>query len=160
MDNQKKSDKKKVFVQRLDFYWKFLSIYAIVFILYALLKGTIDDGNISIILKDPILILFAVFIIISALGLLLNWYKQRTIIIDNDSITFKSRFREKKYLDKEIIRIAFGRIKASQSRSRKSYRVIKIKAPNRRRVIKIRPMSFWDDKDLTKELMRIKKSLK
>ena len=150
----------KAFDQRLDFYWQYMAVYAIALIIYSLLNGSIKNGELSLYLKGPIVILLSIFVVGSIIGLLFNWYKKRSIIIYKDAIVFKNRFREKRYAVEDIIRIAFGKIRASQIRRSKGYRVIKLKVKNRRRVLKIRPGSYWNDRELINELSALKKRLK
>ena len=37
----------KEFVQRLDFYWQYISAYFVVLLIYGIAKGSIDEGTIQ-----------------------------------------------------------------------------------------------------------------
>lgn len=41
----------------VDFYWKALAMYGIALLVYAALKGTIDESRFLLVLTDPIVIL-------------------------------------------------------------------------------------------------------
>ncbi|MFP4369863.1 MAG: hypothetical protein ACLFR2_09805 [Candidatus Kapaibacterium sp.] len=149
-----KSEEKK-FTQRLDFYWQSLSAYAVILIVYALFKGTISDGTVNIVLADPIVILLAFFVLISAISLLFQVSKNREIITGEDYIIFKSRLGQKKYTIDDIQKISLGREKLFQIRG--AYKVIKIKLKDRKRTLWIRPSSFWDEQELVNEIARFKR---
>ena len=156
-ESEKTNHSVKHFTQRLDFYWQFLSVYVIALVIYAVFRGTIAEGTFSIVVKDPVVILLFIFTFVSAIGLLINLYKKRVIIIGRDFIIFKNRFREKKFSRNDLLRIAFSKEKLSKFSS--VLRIIKISVANRRKTIKIRPSSFWDDKELIHSLVKLKKSL-
>ena len=154
--NQEFEQESKTFVQRLDFYWQYVAIYAIVLIIYALFKGTFSEGTFSVVLFDPVVILLAFFILSSTIVMGINAYKRKTIIIGSDYIIFKSRFRSKKYSREDIVRIGiqqkrFPRIPGS-------LHIVKIRIKKRRRTIKIRPSSFWNEKELIRSINNFKNS--
>ena len=154
---QEKLQKKEIqtFTQRLDFYWQFFGVYAVALIVYSALKGSLVNYTFSIVLKDPVVILLAFFIFITVISFALNFYKKRSIIVGINYIIFKSRLGEKKYFFDDILRIAVGKEKVM--RIKKRYPVIKISLKNRRRIIRIRPSSFWNDKELVHAFTHLKK---
>lgn len=154
MENEKNSSE-KIYPQRLDFYYQTIAIYLIVLILYSILRGTIEGGVITIRLFDPISILLALFIIGTAISLLFDSIKRRTIIIGSDYIIFRVGKKEKKYYFKDIERIA---IKADRTfRFRSNYRNALIKLPGRKRLLRLRFSSYHNDKELCEEIIKIKK---
>jgi hypothetical protein len=155
--NTHKKQTEEYFTPRLDFYWQSISVYAIVLIIYSILRGSIENWEMKIILIDPVVILLSLFIVGSALGLIFNLYKNKTIIIGKDFIVFKSRFGERKYLLNDIQRISLGKEKIFQFRG--AHRMIRIKLNDRPRLLKIRPSSFWDDRKLVNSMTRLRKSL-
>ena len=66
---------KKEFVQRLDFYWQYISAYSIVLFIYGIAKGSIDEGTITMRWQDPVVLLLFVFMVLSSLFLLYNFLK-------------------------------------------------------------------------------------
>jgi hypothetical protein len=144
-----------IFRQRLDFYWKFLTVYGITLLAYFLFVLIFLDLEISEIINDPVVILLVAFILVSGGGLLMNIYRDREIILGKDFITFKNRFVEKTYHIDDIVSIGFGREKNSKIHG--DNRIIKIKVKTRRRMFRIKPNTFWNDKKLVKSIAQLKK---
>jgi hypothetical protein len=149
------SPENPTFVHRLDFYWKFIAIYSVALLVYGLLRGTLRDRTFSISVDDPVVLLMALFILGSAIGMLINVYKARTIIFGQDFIIFKSRFREKTYPLSDIVRISM--LKKRIKRIRGQVKVIDIRIKDRKRKIRIRPSSYWNERSLVQSFIRIKK---
>lgn len=160
MDTQKQNDdliEAKTFNKRNDFYWQSTAVYALALIFYVLLRGTIYEWTVSFVLLDPVALLFACFIVISLFGLVYSLYKNHKIIVGNDFIIFKTRFREKKYTLDNIQKISFSREKVS--RVRWHFNVIKIKVDSRKRFIRIRPSSFQNEKELIKSIQSLQEKI-
>ena len=98
----------QTFFYQLDFYWQAIAVYAVALLAYILLKGTISEYTLSVVLYDPLVILLLLFIAGSAIGLLINWWAQREIIVGPDFISFKNRIRERTYALQDILRIYVG----------------------------------------------------
>ncbi len=145
----------KVFKRRLDFYWQFIAIYSVVLLLYALLKSYFIEHKLSLAITDPLSILFLFFVVITLIAVIYQEILKQEIIIGDDYIIFKSRFREKKYNLNNIIRISIS--KDRRIRVKKPVRIIKIRVKNRRLSLRIRPSAYWDDQLLANTLIKIKK---
>ncbi len=156
-DKNKKIEDPIVFQQRLDFYWKFLSVYGLTIVAYILFIAIFIESRITDIYKDPVVILLASFIVVSGIGLLMNLYRNREIIVGKNFITIKNRLTEKTYTLEDILSINFGREKNSKIHG--DNRIIKIKVRDRRRMLRIKPNSFWNDKKLVKNIANLKKEL-
>jgi len=148
--------KANVYTHRLDFFWQYIAVYAIAMIIYVLLKGTISEWTVTVVLRDPLVLILAIIIVGTAISMLFNYYKKQEIIVGKDFILFRNRFREIKYTQLEIIKIGFSR---ERNKLRTKFRVIKIKVNNRRRIIRIKPMSFWDEKMLVHSVIALKKNI-
>jgi hypothetical protein len=122
--------KQTVYERKLDFYWRFLSIYTISLLVYSILKGSMENWTISIVLRDPLVILLIIFIIVTLGGLLFNFYKNAKIIIGKDKAI---------------------RIKSSSP-------FIKFFVTGRRTSIRIRPSSYQNEKNLIHDIQVFKKS--
>jgi len=147
------------FTYRLDIYWKAISMYAVALILYGLVRGVmggLPDGTIKLVLLDPVLILLFAFVIGSSLSLLVNWYMRREIIITNNALIFKNRFREREIPLSQIERINIGREKIIKVRG--AYKLVKIRLNTRRRLLRIRTSSFNNEQQLVESLIALKKS--
>ncbi len=146
----------KEFYYRIDFYWQAIAVYAVALVLYSLLRGTIDSGQLSITLHDPFVVLLAVFVITTAIGAGISRFMNRRIIITNEGITLRNRFRERTFPKQDILRITFGK----ERRSREgAYRIVKVRVAGRRRLLRIRPAGFDNERALTHSLTQLKRSL-
>lgn len=149
------SNLEKVYPQRLDFYYQTIAIDAIVLVLYSILRGTIEGGFVTIRLLDPISILLALFIVVTAISLLVNSIKRRFIVIGNDYIIFRVGKKERKYKFSDIERII---IKSEKSiRIRSKYKIALIKLPERKRFLRLRFSSYQNDDKLFQDIVNIKK---
>jgi hypothetical protein len=144
------------FSRRLDFYWQFIAVYAIAIILYALVKGTIDEWRVTVVLLDPVVILLCIFILATLFGLLESMYTKHQLILTKDFIILKSRFKERKYTIKEIVKITIGR---ENLRHKGVHRIIKLKVNTRKRFYRIRTQSYLNDKELLMAFVTLKKNL-
>lgn len=144
--------------QTIDFYWKSISFYSIILILYSLMAGSIAEGTLSLKLADPFVILLSIIIVASAISMLSRFYGERAIWVTDRGIKFSNRFREKFYNLDQIENIDFARERIFRTRRR--YGVIKIKVVNKIMPIRIRPSAFEDDHELIEDLKRIKTLIK
>ncbi|MBX7153589.1 MAG: hypothetical protein K1X91_01420 [Bacteriodetes bacterium] len=148
------------FTYRLDIYWRAISMYAVALILYGLVRGVmggLPDATIKIVLLDPVLILLFAFVAGSSLALLVNWYMRREIIVTDNAIIFKNRFRERTIPLSSIDRIQIGREKIIKVRG--AYKLVKIRLNTRRRLLRIRTSSFNNEHALVECLTNLKNSL-
>jgi hypothetical protein len=156
--SQQIQQKEKSFGQRLDFYWQFITAYFIVLTIYSILRGPLVNGTFTVVLHDPVVFLMIIFTLATTLALAVQMYWKRSITVGSDYIIFKSRFREQKYLKSDIIRIAVGREK--MIRMRGSVTILKISLKNRRRSLRIRPSSYWNERELVMSVIRLKSDKK
>jgi hypothetical protein len=147
----------QTFCYQLDFYWQAIAVYAVALLGYILLRGTIAEYTLSVVLYDPIVILLLLFIVGSALGLLINWWARREIIVGPDFISFKNRVRERTFTAQDIVKIHVGNEHEMPVRGK--FKTIKIRTTHRRRPLRIRPGSYGDEKGLTQAILRLKKNL-
>jgi len=143
---------KKIFTQNIDYLWRTVAVYTVILIVYSVLIGSVEKGYLTLKLFDPIVILLLIIILYSLIALVSRYYRQKTIIIDENSITIKTVFGEKNIFKDEIEAIIFTKEKFY--RSKRKYSVIKIKLKNRKKTIRIRPSAFNDEKMLTDSLIQ------
>jgi len=146
----------KSYFKRLDFYWKFISVYAIAIIIYAMLKGSIEEWTVTVVFLEPVVILLSVFILLTTIGLIFESFKNQLLIIGSDFIVFKNRFRERKFTSDEITRLFIGKERAKYTGK---FRIIKIKLTTRKRPVIIRPTSYWNEKELIESFVNLKKNI-
>jgi len=141
----------------VDFYWKALAIYGIALLIYAALKGTIDESRFSLVLVDPIVILLGIFVIGSALALFFNRNADRTVLIGEDFISFRNRFQERIFKTNVITSIIMGNERRFKTGPLK---IVKIYIKDKRRPLRLRPSLFENEQDLLTDLLRLKSIIK
>ena len=141
--------KPKVFKQRLDFYGQALAAYLIVLIPFLVFHSTLDEGILSFNLFSPLVILMLVIIFITLILFITAIIKRKTIIIDDNSITFQNRFLSKKFNFDDIQRIKIN--KSPSNVVKNDARFVRIKIKNKAKILLVRTASF--DKNKDKELL-------
>jgi hypothetical protein len=145
------------FPVRMDFYWQAIAVYALALICYALVRGTVWDGSLTLTLRDPIVIVLGGLVIGSCLWSLGNWYMRRSIIIGDSYIRFTNRFRSRTFQQKDIDVISIGRQKMLKVRG--VYKLVKIRLRSRRRLLRIRPSLYEQEQALVQSLLALKRQL-
>jgi hypothetical protein len=138
---------------KVDFYWKSLAMYGAALLIYAIFKGSIEEKTLTIAITDPIVLLLACFVALSAISLFVNHHAQRVIVINQDSIIFKNRFRERVialHEIKSIILLKDRRFKMN------TLSAVKIKIQGRRRALRLRPSLFEHEEALIADLKQLK----
>jgi len=157
MNTEQSNEKEKIFKRRLDFYWQFIAIYSVALLLYAFFKSFLIDKKISLAIADPLSILFLAFVVIALLSVVYQEFLKQKIVIGEDYIVFKSRFKEKKYSLSDFVRIYYSRDR--RIRIKKPVRIVKIFLKNRRFPLRIRPSAYWEDQLLADTLIKFKKKI-
>lgn len=145
------------FQLRMDFYWQAIAVYALALICYALVRGTVWDGSITLTLQDPIVIVLGALVVGSCIWSLGNWYMRRSIIIGDSYIRFTNRFRSRTFQQKDIDVISIGRQKMLKVRG--VYKLVKIRLRSRRRLLRIRPSLYEQEQALVQALIILKRRL-
>lgn len=140
----------------VDFYWKSLAMYAAALLIYAIFKGSIEEKTLSIALTDPIVLLLGGFVVLSAISLFVNQYARRVIVIEDNAIIFKNRFRERIVNLSEIKSITLVKDRPFRM---STLSAVKIKIQGRRRALRLRPSLFEDDQSLIADLKRLKQKV-
>jgi hypothetical protein len=146
------------FRHRLDFYWQSTAVYAMTLIAYiivrALWESSLQGGQISIVLTDPVVVLLGSFVVGSTVVLLFNSAMKRSIIVTDEGITFTSRFHERTFLRSDIERISLGR--DPRIRVRGVFSVVKIRIVGRRRTLRIRPALYTNEHELVASILTLR----
>lgn len=147
-------NKKETFKYNMSFYYQSTIIYFIVFALYLIIRGEFVEETFTLITKDPIIYLLGAIVIISLVSLLYNIYKNKYLEINEEAISFVTKFGEKKILLSQI-----KRIKITRQRERienRAFRLVRIKLKNRRRSVIIRPYDYENEDKLLKKFEELK----
>ena len=143
----------KVFKYKLDFYYQQTLIYLLVFLIYAVVRGSFIENQFSLVLKDPIVYIMMFFVLISLGTLLLNRYRNRMLIVEEDRIIFHSRHRDREIKISEIEWMHIGREMLVQTAGR--FQMVVMKIRGRRRLFRIRVGRYERDRELIGEMERI-----
>jgi len=153
MENQNK----KVFKYNLAFYYQATIIYFIAFVLYVVVRGEFIENSFTIITKDPIILSFAIIVLISVFGLVYNIFKNRHIEIDESSVSFVDRFRTKKF---ELNQFTSIRITASKNPNKKeAFKFIISKIKERKRPLIVRSRDYENSTELLSCFQNLKSKI-
>lgn len=145
-----------VFEYRLDYYWKSLSLYAIVLSIFILIKESISNTKIIETIYQPIIFLLIFITIITTIALLYQIYQKKKIIIEDTKLMLKNRWFSKIINFEDIKKIV---IRSSKYRKLDNYRLIFLEVKGRHRAIRINPAYYDKENILIEEFARIKKEL-
>jgi hypothetical protein len=143
----------KVFKYKLDFYYLSALIYLITLVAYGGIRGSLIEKEFIYVVNDPILYVIGFFVLISLVALVLNVIRNRKLIVRENAIIFKSRFRERRVDAHDIEWMHIGRERLVQTGGR--FQVVVFKLRRRRRWIRIRAGRYEKDKELVLEMNRI-----
>ena len=143
----------KVFKYKLDFYYQQALIYLATLVLYAGIKGSFIEDQFVFVFRDPIMYIIILFVLVSAVVLVLNRMRDRKLIVSEDKIVFHNRYREREVSVSDIEWMHIGREMLVQTAGRFQMVIFKIK--NRRRLFRIRVGRYERDRELVAEMERI-----
>lgn len=146
----------KIFEYRLDYYWKSLSLYAIVLSIFILIRESISNVKVIESIYQPIIFLLILVTVITSAALLYQMYQKKKIIFYDDKIILKNRWFEKTINFSEINKIL---IKKNKFKKIDTYRLILIRLKNKRRGIRINPGYYNNENQLIDEFIQIKQKL-
>lgn len=138
---------------KLDFYYQQSIFYLMTLIVYAGARGIISSTGFTVVWRDPFLYIIIVFVLMSFIALLLNRFRDRKLIIENDALVFRNRYRELRVASKDIDWMQIGRERHVQTSGR--FQVVVIKMKQRRRTFRIRIGRYEREKELITEMQRI-----
>jgi len=147
-------NKSTIFEFRLDYYWKSLSLYAIVLSIFILIRESISNTKVIDRIYQPIIFLLIFITVITSIALLYQMYQKKKIIIEGSKLILKSRWFFKTINFQNIQKIV---IKNNKYKKLDFYRIIFIKLKGRRRAIRINPAYYDKEQMLIEEFTRIKK---
>lgn len=151
--------KERKYKFKLDFYYTSLIIYLFFLIGFVIIRGSFIDGNFSIVLNDPIIYIALVFIALFFILLISNYVRSRELIFTDDKILLRDRFGEREVLYSDIIQVKFSRQKRKTNEEKSSYRMVRMKLKNRRRLLRIRLEDYNNSKELVIEFKNIAKGI-
>ncbi|MEI6091588.1 MAG: hypothetical protein WCR42_14125 [bacterium] len=145
---------RKVFKRRIDFIWPSIAIYFGVVLLYSIIRGSIHNWEFTILLNDPLIMLFSVFIILSALSYLVRRINSQRITISDNHIIFSTNFNERIIGLEKIESITFKQKVLPDSVQ--PYSIITLTFIEKLRPIHIWPPLYYDSDDLMASFEELK----
>jgi hypothetical protein len=143
----------KTFKYKLDFYYQSALIYLVTLILYGAIRGNFVEQRFEYVLNDPLMYVIILFVVLSFVALFANLVRNRRLILTENTIIFKTRWRERKIDIADIEWMHIGREARVQTGGR--FQVIVFKLKRRRRVVRIRVGRYERDRELVQEISRI-----
>ncbi|MBI5473925.1 MAG: hypothetical protein HY961_16425 [Ignavibacteriae bacterium] len=143
----------KTFKYKLDFYYLSALIYLVTLIAYGGIRGSLVEKEFRYVMNDPIIYVIIFFVLMSFGALILNFVRNRRLIIAEDAIIFKNRFHERTISIKDIDWMHIGRERLVQTSGR--FQVVVMKLKGRRRAIRIRIGRYEKERELVIEMQRL-----
>lgn len=147
----------KVFKYKLDFYYQQALIYLGTLFLYAGIKGSFIEDQFVVVFRDPIVYIIMLFLLVSLVVLVLNWIRDRKLIITDDKIIFHNRYQQREIKISDIEWMHIGREMLVQTAGR--FQMVVFKMKGRRRLFRIRVGRYERDRELVAEMERIAESV-
>jgi hypothetical protein len=144
---------RKVFKYKLDFYYQQTLLYLVTLLVYAGVVGSVVQDRFVFVLNDPIVYIIMLFVVVSAVVLLLNRLRDRRLIVEDNRIVFYNRYREQEIPVSDIEWMHVGKEMLVQTAGRFQQVVLKVKG--RRRPFRIRLGRYERDRELLAEMERI-----
>lgn len=146
----------RIFKYRLDYYWKALSIYAILLSIVIVIRFSLSNVKIIYSIYEPLLFLLVFFVFITSMALFVQIFNKKSISLNNESIILSTRNFTKTFEWKDINKISFIKDKF---RKNNDIRLIKIKI-NKVKTLKINPSYYENEVDLINFFSEIKTTYK
>lgn len=137
----------------MDFYYQSLVIYLLFFAAYVIIRGTTGE-SFKTLYNDPFFYILILFIFIFLFIVIINIIRAPKIVLKSDRIIFRNRFGEREVLFSDILNVKIGRRRKREEEL--TYRIIKLKLKNRRKLLRIRANDFERGGELINEFLKIK----
>jgi hypothetical protein len=145
----------ETYEHRLDTYYLSTIGYGATLIIYGAIAGTMSGDTFSLnvsLWEDPIFYLLAACALIALIALVVTAILNRTVIVREHELIFRSRFRERVLTAEDIEWIGFRRETRYKTRGVRAYPSARIKLRNRRRPFRLRPTNFEHSSALAKSI--------
>jgi hypothetical protein len=128
-------------------------LYLLVFLLYAGIKGSFFEDEFRFVFRDPIVYIMILFVVVALVTLVLNLFRDRKLIVEDDKMVFHSRQREREIKISDIEWIHIGREMLVQTAGH--FQLIIFKMKGRKRLFRIRVGRYERDRELIAEVERM-----
>ena len=140
----------RTFKYKLDFYYQQALMYLVTLVLYGGIRGNFIEQKFEYVLSDPLIYVIIFFVVMSLVVLVLNYIRNRRLIITDQEIIFAHRWNERRILLKDIDWMYVGRETRVQTGGR--FQVIVFKVKGRRRLYRIRVGRYERQRELIHEM--------
>jgi len=147
----------RMFKHRNDFYYITLLVYVIFAVMYILITGTISNDTVEFGFRDPVVYIIGVFIIHASVMLVINVIRNQQLILQEQRIVIRTRFRERFLYHTHIEKIALKHQRRKINNG--TFALIKLKLANRRRWVRIRAANYQRETELYEAFKELKQSL-
>jgi hypothetical protein len=124
------------FKYKLDFYYQVSLIYLVTILVYTGIRGTFIDDRFEFVYRDPLVYIMVFFLLLAFGMLVINRVRNRRIIVEENMIRFKNRFKEWDLPISDIEWMHLTRERTVKTAGR--MQVIIIKRKHKRRLLRIR----------------------
>jgi hypothetical protein len=146
------TEHENVFKYKLDFYYQSALIYLVTMIVYGGIRGNFVEAKFEYVLNDPLMYVIMFFVLMSFAALGLNYLRDRRVIITQDEIIFRNRWKERRISVSDIEWMHIGRESHVQTGGR--FQAVLFKLARRRRVYRIRVGRYERERQLIAEMHR------
>jgi hypothetical protein len=143
----------KIFKYKLDFYYQQALLYLLVFLLYGGIKGSFFEDEFRLVFNDPIVYIMIFFVAVALITLVLNLFRDRKLILEEDKMIFHTRRRDREILVSDIEWMHIGREMLVQTAGH--FQLIIFKMKGRKRLFRIRVGRYERDRELIAEVERM-----
>lgn len=146
------TEQERVFRYKLDFYYLQALTYLLTLILYGGIRGNFVEQKFEYVLNDPLMYVIMLFVLMSLGALLLNYVRNRRLIVTEEAVIFRNRWHERRITAADMEWIHIGREARVETSGR--FQVVVIKIKGKRRVYRIRIGRYERDRELVAEMQR------
>ncbi len=142
----------QTFKHKLDIYYVATIGYVLTFIAYVAIHGTLIDDRFELVWNDPIVYFLGLCSMVALAALIVYAVLNRTVIVREKELVFRTRFKERVFAAKDVEWIGFRPDRRVRVRGGRAYPAAKIKIRNRRRLLRLGVANFERRGDLAKAL--------
>lgn len=138
---------------KLDFYYQQMLMYIATMLLYVGVKGVIADERFTFAIRDPLLLIFLLFVLQSFVMLVLNKIRDRKIIVQEKTIVFHHKFGEQIVPFADIEWMHLGKERGVRTAGKMQVVLMKIRTS--RRAYRIRIGRYERERELMAAMEKI-----
>jgi hypothetical protein len=138
---------------KLDFYYQQMLMYMVTMLLYVGVKGWVIGEEFVFVIRDPLLIIFLLFVAQAFVMLILNKIRDRKIIVTEQAIIFHHKFGEQTISVADIEWMHVGRERGVRTAGK--LQVVMLKVRGSRRAYRIRIGRYEREKELLAAMEKI-----